>query len=323
MGSDNSIASEGWLTHNSLEDIMETYLERIVGEHNCIWYGRLFPLFIKFSKTEDRLPLIVHPDDAVAEERYDSLGKNKLWYIMDAEPGARIYLGFNKEMSAQELYDRCLDSTIEEVMNIIEPRKGDAVLIKAGTVHSADKGLKMLEIQEASELDFIISDWGRERETGRETYLGEAIDFIDYNAADPELWIKGEDSAHGHHHKIVENLAQIPEFTVNRINLTDTLHIYTDKFGSFLIYTCIEGEAKIKVGDDAYGIKKGESILIPADMPDFFISPCAEGTQLIESLVEKREEIDGYINPDTDPFLEGEDYEGLEDECGCGHKHLS
>lgn len=321
MGTDNSVVASGWLADNSLEDIMETYLERIVGEHNCNWYGRLFPLFIRFKNTEERLPVMVHPDDALAEERYDSLGKNKLWYIMDAEPGSKIYLGFNKEMSAQELYDRCMNSTLEEVLNVIEPEKGDAILVKAGTVHSADKGFKILEVQEASDLDFNISHWGDEfgPDASLETYLEEAIDFIDYNAVDPGLWIKGE----GHDHKIVNNLVQIPEFTVNKINLTDTLHIYTEKFGSFLIYTCIEGRAEIKIAEEVYDLKKGGSILIPADMPDFFIWPCADGTALLESLVEKREDLDDYIDPDTDPFLEGEDYEGIEDECECGHKHLS
>ncbi len=31
--------------------------------------------------------------------------------------------------------------------------------------------------------------------------------------------------------------------------------------------------------------------------------------------------MDEYIDPDTEAFLEDEDYEGLEDECDCGHDH--
>ena len=49
-------------------------------------------------------------------------------------------------------------------------------------------------------------------------------------------------------------------------------------------------------------------------MPDFFIVPLDRDTSLLEVMIERREEIDSYINPDTEPYLEGEDYGGVEDE---------
>ena len=55
-------------------------------------------------------------------------------------------------------------------------------------------------------------------------------------------------------------------------------------------------------------------IVIPADMPDFFLVPRDRSTVLLEAVTRIQEEFDAYIDPDTDPFLEGEDYEGLEDE---------
>lgn len=139
--------------------------------------------------------------------------------------------------------------------------------------------------------------------------------MINYAPFDPSHWIKAEDM---HQDKIIDNICTSPEFTVNKINLTDPLHIYTDKFGSFIVYMCVEGAAEIKVKeeneDKRYTITKGETILIPADMPDFFVHPKQEGTVLLETMVEKREEIDEYIDPETEAFLEGEDYDGLEDE---------
>lgn len=86
---------------------------------------------------------------------------------------------------------------------------------------------------------------------------------------------------------------------------------------------CINGGASIQVQmPDGKGgkvtesteIRKGETVLIPADMPDFFIVPVEKDTVLVESMVEKQEEVDSYINPDTKPFLEGEDYEGIDKE---------
>lgn len=37
-------------------------------------------------------------------------------------------------------------------------------------------------------------------------------------------------------------------------------------------------------------------------------------TLLLEAVTRPAEEVDGYIDPETEAFLEGEDYEGLEDE---------
>lgn len=316
MGEQDSVVSEGWLAGNTISEIMETYMDRIVGDHVYNWYGNQFPLLIKFLDIQDRLSVQVHPDDKVAEERYDSLGKCEIWYIMDAQPGAKIYAGFKKKMTAQELYERCKNGTVDEVLNVIEPRKGDAIFIKPGTVHAADKGLLVAEIQESSDLTFRLYDWGREFNpaTARKTHLDEAIDLIDYNEFNPELWIKGDAwKEEGEECRTVRNLATCPEFTANLITLKEPLKVSTDKVGSFIIYICTEGAASISLEGESYCISKGESVLVPADMPDFQLVPRDAETILFEAVIEKREEVDSYIDPNTEAFLEGEDYEGLED----------
>ena len=91
MGVEDSVVADGWLAGNTISDVMETYLERIVGEKNYNYYGRQFPLLIKFLDIQNKLSVQVHPDDEIAAERYDALGKAELWYIMDAKPGAKVY----------------------------------------------------------------------------------------------------------------------------------------------------------------------------------------------------------------------------------------
>lgn len=370
MGIVDSVVADGWLAGNTISEIMETYLERIVGEDVYRYYGRQFPLLIKFLDINDRLSVQVHPDDGIAAERYDSLGKAEIWYVMDARPGARIYAGFNKEMSAQELYDRCHAGTVEEVLNVIYPKKGDVLFIAPGTVHAADGGLLIAEVQESSDMTFRLYDWGREFNpaTARPLHLEEAIDIIDYRAFDPCMYRKGplwgeeqshepcrepecrcghcdgdcgcegdchcheeghECHCHEHHHhheehadRIAETLIERPEFCVTKVNLTDPLHIYTGKFESFIIYICIEGGASIQIPSNKesgeacmenYEFAKGDTILVPADMPDFFLVPRDRSTILLEAVCRPVDEIDEYIDPDTEAFLENEDYEGLED----------
>lgn len=333
MGENDSVVSNGWLAGNTIGELMETYLERIVGEKVYNYYGRQFPLLIKLLDINDRLSVQVHPDDKVAAERYDSLGKAEIWYILDAAPDAKIYAGFTKEMTAQELYDRCKNGSVEEVLNVIHPKKGDALMITPGTVHAADGGILVLEVQESSDMTFRLYDWGREFNpaTARTIHLDEAIDVIDYSVFDQSNYMKGnlwknecdckEGECHCHEDKVAEVMADRPEFCVTKLNLTDPLHIYTEQFESFIVYSCAEGSATIQVPStkengesymETYHINKGETVLVPAEMPDFFLVPGDRDTILLEATC-RPEETDEYINPDTEAFLEDEDYEGLED----------
>ena len=176
-------------------------------------------------------------------------------------------------------------------------------------------------------MTFRLYDWGREFDpaTARKMHLDEAIDVINYKAFDPAIYRKGplwgEESQEEDH--MIQNLVECPQFNVSKIKLTDPLHIYTEKFESFIVYICLEGAASIQVPSvkengeaymENYEFKKGETIMVPADMPDFFLVPRDTETLLLEAVTRPAEEVDGYIDPETEAFLEGEDYEGLEDE---------
>ncbi len=326
MGVQDSVVSNGWLAGNTISELMETYLDRIVGEDVYDHYGRQFPLLIKFLDIQNKLSVQVHPDDEVAEQRYDSLGKSEIWYVLDAAEGAKVYAGFNREISAQELYDRCHNGTVEEILNVIYPKKGDAIHVVPGTVHAADGGILIAEIQESSDMTFRLYDWGREfnPKTARKMHLDEAIDLINYGKFDDRLYHKGplwEDGDKGD--GVIRQLVKCPQFTVNEMKVNSPLKIEKEKFGGFIIYMCINGGAAIQVPvPDGKGgkmtesteLKKGETVLVPADMPDFVIVPTEKDTLLVEAMVERQEEVDNYINPNTEPYLEGEDYEGINEE---------
>lgn len=326
MGVQDSVVSNGWLAGNTISELMETYLDRIVGEDVYDHYGRQFPLLIKFLDIQNKLSVQVHPDDEVAEQRYDSLGKSEIWYVLDAAEGAKVYAGFNREISAQELYDRCHNGTVEEILNVIYPKKGDAIHVVPGTVHAADGGILIAEIQESSDMTFRLYDWGREfnPKTARKMHLDEAIDLINYGKFDDRLYHKGplwEDGDKGD--GVIRQLVKCPQFTVNEMKVNSPLKIEKEKFGGFIIYMCINGGAAIQVPvPDGKGgkmtesteLKKGETVLVPADMPDFVIVPTEKDTLLVEAMVERQEEVDNYINPNTEPYLEGEDYEGINED---------
>lgn len=164
LGFRDSEVAGGWLAGSTVSEVLETYLEDVVGENVYSYFGRQFPLMVKFLDVKGRMPLMVCPDDETASQRYDTLGKMKLWYVLDAEPGSKMYMGFTRDIAASELYDRCHDGTLEEVLNVAVPHKGDAFLIPSGLVHSASGGVLLAEIAESSDLDFRIYNWGEAEE---------------------------------------------------------------------------------------------------------------------------------------------------------------
>lgn len=304
LGYRDSQVKDGWLAGNTISEIMDMYLDRVVGENVFEFYGRQFPVSVKFIDARGRIPLMVHPDDETASQRYDFLGKAKFWYILDAKPESRVFMGFSKDAEVQDFYAGCLDGSVEKMLNVIHPVKGDCFTIEPGTVHAAADGVLILEVSEASPLDFCLCNWGAEvSENEFDSSLGlvEAMDFIDYKADKDPIGVEGK-------------LTRRHEFTVTKLDLKDPLHIIGEEAGSFAVYTCTEGEASIQVpGEDksmeSYIITSGETVLVPAEVDDFYLVPRQSGTVLIETMVEKFEEEDAYIDPAAEPQLPGENEE--------------
>ena len=166
-------------------------------------------------------------------------------------------------------------------------------------MHSAS-GVVLLEVSEASPLDFCLYGWGAEiteEEFDGALGLVEALDFIDYKAYEPTSAPEGK-------------LAKGDEFTVTRMDLKDALHIIAGENGGFAVYFCVSGEASVQVpstgGMESTVIKTGETVLVPAEIDDFYLVPRQSGTVLVEVLVEREEEADEYIDPNAEPELPGE-----------------
>lgn len=296
LGYRDSVIKEGWLAGNTFSEIMDMYMDKIVGENVFDFFGRQFPLCVKLIDAHDCMPLRVHPGDTVAEERYDHLGKKKFWYILEAEPNARVMIGFRKNTDSGVFYEACSNGTAANLLNIITPRKGSVILIEPGTVHAAE-GVLILEISQSSPLDFCLCSWGKsvsEEEFDSTLGIIEAMDFINYRKH-----IGTEGALPDSTSPNVTPLTQCREFTVNRIDLKNSVRIMSEESDSFIIYTCIDGEAELQDKDEdgketRYILKNGETMLVPAEVNDFMLVPRKNGTVIIESFIEHLEEKDSY-----------------------------
>jgi mannose-6-phosphate isomerase len=132
--------------------------EKPIGE---IWYlaDRALPILVKMIFTAEKLSIQVHPadgDDVPA-------GKTEMWYILEAEPGASVGIGFREPISRARLVESSRTGEIERLLNWIPVRPGDAVFNPARTVHAIGAGLVLFEIQQNTDITYRLWDYGRPR----------------------------------------------------------------------------------------------------------------------------------------------------------------
>ncbi len=123
-----------------------------------------FPLLIKLLFPEEKLSVQVHPDDRQAQTLGMPRGKTECWYVLSAEPGAQVAVGFREPLTSAEVRAAVEDGTIEDKLRMIPVHAGDMVFVEAGTVHAIGPGMVVLETQQYSDTTYRLWDYGRPRE---------------------------------------------------------------------------------------------------------------------------------------------------------------
>ena len=282
-----SVVSDGPLAGQTIGDLVKKYRERIVGAGVMGKYGTAFPLLVKFLDIEGKLSVQVHPNDEKAAEKYGQRGKQEVWYVLDAAPDARVYVGFNRSVTPEEFCDACKNGTADLLLNVIHPKAGDTIFIKPGTVHSAQGGIVLCEIQSPSDLTLRLYDWGRENNpsTARKMHLDEALDIIDFKKYDGVGFISAAVSTNTDSVCI----ADCPQFTVNHITLYDKIGASVGENDRFAVYSCIKGEVSLRqsLSGDSQGwcshLLPGDTVLLPAECTGYVLDPIVPGSELLQS----------------------------------------
>ena len=134
-----------------------------------------FPLRFKFIDAQNDLSVQVHPNDAQAQamEHYP-FGKTEAWYILDAEPNAKLILGFNRSVTRDDILKALNDKTLVSLLTFVPVQRGDVIFVPAGTVHAICKGIVVAEIQENSDITYRFYDWDRQIK-GRELHIKQSL----------------------------------------------------------------------------------------------------------------------------------------------------
>lgn len=254
-----SKVSDGALKGKTLPELIDVYQSDLVGSKVYKKYGNEFPLLIKFIDAAQDLSIQVHPNDELAKERHNSLGKTEMWYIFQADEGSKLISGFNKKTSKEEYIKRLDEGRLSEILNEEKVAEGDTFFIPAGRVHTIGKGLLLAEIQQSSDVTYRIYDFDRKDDSGnkRELHTAAALDAIDYN-----FYPEYKTLAKSKKNQAVE-LAKSQYFETNILHSDGTISRDLSAIDSFIIYTCVEGEAEIETLGLTVKLCMGNAILIP------------------------------------------------------------
>lgn len=278
---EENIAINGLLRGESIAGLMARYGKRLMGSS---WEPLLlqrrsagdrreasesrpyFPILTKLLFTEESLSVQVHPDDEYALEKTGGAGKTEMWYVVDAQPGARVALGLTEPLVGKALAAAALSGEIENYLNWIPVQAGDTLFVEAGLVHALDAGLTICEIQQNSDITYRFYDWGRTDSAGkpRELHIEDAVACIRHDLQAEAGRSQGR-------------LAENPYFVTDRLIWSSDLAYDPDpEHVQLLIVTKGEG----RICGEPY--RQGDAYLIPADSNGFRVEP-TQATTVIRS----------------------------------------
>ena len=263
-----SVISNGPYAGRKLNDFTDEMGEKVLGRAVVKQYGRQLPLLVKLIDAHQDLSIQVHPNDEMAMRYHGKKGKTEMWYVIDAEPGSSVLVGFKKKITPLEYGLRVMDGTICDVI--------------CG-------GILLAEVQQSSDITYRIFDYDRPGIDGRprELHTEMAAKAIDYEV---------QDDYRTHYLEAIGKAVPVinsPYFSIRVTDIVRPLHRDLRKYDSFVISICLQGSCRIEprtaVGmapTAPVTIRSGFSTLIPAAIADYDIVPLTSETRILETFID-------------------------------------
>ncbi len=262
-GDDNRVVN-GALAGASLGDLCRRFGRDLVGE-TAPETGR-FPLLVKFIFPRDKLSVQVHPDDETARRAGLPCGKTECWYVVKADPGAKVGLGLKPGTTREQFARAIQEVRAEELLNWLDVGAGEMIYVDAGTVHTIGPGMVLLETQQNSDTTYRLYDYGRPRPL----HVQEGL------AAMKEKTQAAKVTAHE------DTLILSRCFIVNRRVLRNTERDLSGQqdyweraegggpWPSMRIFVAVSGCGVIQTeGHAPVSFNQGEAVVVPATVEDF------------------------------------------------------
>lgn len=259
-GHESIVAGQGVDAGKSLSELIGKYGQRLMGQRAYEQYDGQFPLLVKIIDARQDLSVQVHPDDTLAKQRHGCAGKTEMWYVVQADEGAKIYAGMAAPVTAHD-FDLLAAGkpagqhhTFMDLMAAHEAHPGDLFFIPAGRLHAIGAGCLLVEIQQSSDITYRVYDYDRKDANGnkRQLHIEQAREAIDYQVY--SHYRSSYDST-----LPVSPLISCPYFQTQRIVVDGTANVDLG-YDAFIVVVCLRGNANINGTD----IAQGETMLVPA-----------------------------------------------------------
>ncbi|MBF0475090.1 MAG: class I mannose-6-phosphate isomerase [Deltaproteobacteria bacterium] len=269
---DGSTITNGSLKGRPFVQVMETLGEELMGATTK--FGR-FPLILKFINTSQDLSIQVHPSDSYVQQTENiPWGKTEAWFILDAEPGSRVLLGFKESQTRAEVEHALQSGRIHELMDSIPVKRGDVIFVPEGTIHAVGRGILLFEVQNNCDITYRLSDWGRLDSHGRprQLHIRRGLDVLNLEpltqAGVPRISLEFEGG-------VKDVLVACPRFVMERIS---THQPYREELTgeTFVALTGINGVGRILTKNNDHrtaDMAPGITVIIPAGLTEFTLEP--------------------------------------------------
>ena len=314
----NPLIGEAWLTGVDCripngpftgQTLGNAWKEMTIGWRGAKFEGEAdFPLLLKFIFPTSKLSIQVHPDDSYAaahEAAAGGRGKTEMWYVVSAEPGARLLAGLKPGATKDKFLSALAHHSLEDLFQSHEAHAGDTFFIPAGMPHTIGPGMVICEVQEYSDLTYRIYDYDRRDANGkpRELHIEKALDVLNFHSgaggkvAPRSLLVRNK--------KVGEILVDCPYFSASMFEFGQRIHMRMVPKPSerFSLWVFLEGEGRIgwssaqhgatgKSHSDQFSYRPGECWFIPAEFDSRGYYPNTKTKLLVASPINMEKELE-------------------------------
>jgi mannose-6-phosphate isomerase len=273
-----SRVAQGPLAGQTLRDLMRRWREPLLGA--AAQRHSTFPLLVKLLDANDWLSVQVHPDDEAVRTLWPGEGgKTEAWFILDAQPGSRVYAGLKPGVDEQQLREALEHGTVADCLHSFEPRPGDCLFLRAGTVHAVGGGVLMAEVQQTSDATFRLFDWNRRDAQGRARalHVEQALACIDWRQGPIEPIRVREYNAEPLGKLERQHLVNCPYFELEYLRAGEP---FTCGGEQTRILTLLRGA--VRLGETE--LHAGQTWLLPANQPALMLEPQSGVALLLSTL---------------------------------------
>jgi mannose-6-phosphate isomerase len=254
-----SVVNHGPHAGTSLHELWKSHRGAVFGD---VEDAPRFPILAKLLDARETLSVQVHPPAQIAAEMGGE-PKSEMWHVLDAAPGAELYVGFCKGVSQDQFKAAIAGGNVSELLHRIPVRSGDSIYIPSGRCHAIGAGCLIVEIQQNSDTTYRVFDWNRVGLDGqpRALHVDASLRSIDFDDYEPPLAGKTIECEH---------------FTTTQWELATE---WDDPGPGAAFYTVLSGS----VGCGGRSFARADSFLLPAAAVDRQLHPREEGTKLLRT----------------------------------------